>query len=157
MGLLKRLKRISKDTDWKPTFVEAEDWEIEDDSIELLGPKLHVQLSYGNKCYTVVEALDDGSTRFSMALLTQQELLNYLQAYHKCNITLELTPDNEICVYVECGDMDYEGKYIEGNELKRMPDTIEWQECPSFYEYLEDRIKENYANWCISSNYLKTK
>jgi len=86
---------------------------------------------------------------FSFGLLSHDEVLNYLQAYHKSKIDFQLTPDNEVHVYVQCGDVEYEGVYVEGNELKRMPDSIEWQECPSFYEYLEDRIKDNYATAII--------
>ncbi len=145
MRILDRLKKISQGTDWKPTFVEVEDWEIHDDYIELLGTKLYVQLCNEAQCYVVVKALDDGETRFSFGLRTQHELLNYLQAYHKSKIDFELTPDNEVHVYVQCGDVEYEGVYVEGNEAKRMPDSIEWQECPTFWEYLEDRIKEEYA------------
>jgi len=146
MRLLNKLKQISKGTDWNPTFVDSEDWDLYDDTIELLGEKLHVQLGGmpNDRVYTIVQALDNGDTKFSFGLLSDDELLNYLQAYHKSTITFHLIPDGEVHVCVQCGDVEYEGVYKEGNELKRMPDTIEWQECPSFYEYLEDRIKDMY-------------
>tara|TARA_R100001230_G_C5678837_1_gene185092 strand:+ start:1347 stop:1787 length:441 start_codon:yes stop_codon:yes gene_type:complete len=140
MKILDRLKQISQGTDWNPTFVKSEDWDLYDDTIELLGESLCVQIS--DNVYTIVEALDNGDTKFSFGLLSHDEVVNYLQAYHKSTIDFQLTPDGELHVYVQCGDKEYEGIYVEGNILKRMPDTIEWQECPSFWEYLEDRIKD---------------
>tara|TARA_Y100000361_G_scaffold140943_1_gene145539 strand:- start:846 stop:1286 length:441 start_codon:yes stop_codon:yes gene_type:complete len=140
MKILDRLKQISQGTDWNPTFVKSEDWDLYDDTIELLGESLCVQIS--DNVYTIVEALDNGDTKFSFGLLSHDEVVNYLQAYHKSTIDFQLTPDGELHVYVKCGDKEYEGIYVEGNILKRMPDTIEWQECPSFWEYLEDRIKD---------------
>jgi len=142
MELLKKIKQISKGTDWNPTFVESKHWELNDDSIELLGESLCVQIS--DNVHTIVEVLDNGDTKFSFGLLSHDEVLNYLQAYYKSEISFHLTPDGEIHVYVQCGDVEYEGVYKEGDELKRTPDTIEWQECPDFYEYLEARIKDMY-------------
>ena len=144
MKIYERLKQISQGTDWNPIFIETEDWDLYDDTIELLKEKLHVQLGGmpDDRVYTIVEALDSGETKFSFALLSDDEVINYLQAYHKSTIDFQLTPDGEVHVYVQCGDKEYEGVYEEGNEAKRMPDTIEWQECPSFWEYLEDRIKD---------------
>ena len=67
MRLLNKLKQISKGTDWNPTFVDSEDWDLYDDTIELLGEKLHVQLGGmpNDRVYTIVQALDNGDTKFS--------------------------------------------------------------------------------------------